>query len=103
METRIIIATKHNTRRNDARTSMYWSISESCDSEWDDDGCLRSDIINLNWLHSKLPKRIKDVLETSGEDKKGFGLKQSKFKISIKEISEYGGFKFGDIIEIKKI
>jgi len=65
---------------------------------------LRRDIINLHLLNSKLPKKIKDILETSDETfESGFSLKQGKFEITLKELDSGGNFKMKDIIELNKI
>jgi hypothetical protein len=105
MEKRIIIATKHNTKRNNNKTPVYWSIEEDIDNieVLDDLGHLKDDIINQHWVHSKLPKKIKDILETSKDTIDGFSLKQDKFSITIKDLDEYGNFNFDDIIDIKKV
>jgi hypothetical protein len=105
MKNRIVIATKHNTIRNGSKTAMYWSIEEDIDNiEFIDDlGYLRDDIINQHWLHSKLPKKIKDILETSIDTMDGFSLKQDRFSITIKDLDEDGNFEFDDIVEIKKL
>jgi hypothetical protein len=104
MEKRIIVATKHNTRRNGSKTSVYWSIEENIDNIEivDDLGYLRDDIINQHWEHSKLPKKIKDILETSKDTIDGFSLKQDKFLITVEDLDEDGNFEFDNIIEIKK-
>lgn len=103
-EKRIIIATKHDKRRNGSKTSVYWSISEPIDDIeiCDDDGYLRDDVINSHFNHSKLPKKIKDILETSDDDVTGFSLKQGKFIITIKSLDECGDLEIDDIIEIEK-
>jgi hypothetical protein len=105
METRVIIATKHSTTRSGYKAPMYWSIAEPLeDIEVTDKNMdLRDDIINLHWNHSKLPSYIKNILETSEIDESGFGIKQGKFKITIKGLDEDGGFKFSDIINLEKI
>jgi hypothetical protein len=104
MEKRIVVVTKHNTRRNGLRTALYWSISEQLDDieVVDAFGYLRDDVINLHWEHSKLPKWLKDVLETSAVDETGFSLKQSKFNIYFEAIGEDGDFQVGDIMKITK-
>ena len=101
----VIVATKHNTRRNGSKTPMYWSIVEDVDNiEIVDELCyLRDDIIDQYWKHSKLPKNIKDILETSEDTNDGFSLKQGKFLITIEDLDEDGNFEFDNIVEIKKI
>jgi len=104
-EKRIIVATKHNTRRNGSKTSTYWSIEEDVDNIEivDHLGYLRDDIINQHWEHSKLPKKIKDILETSKDTIDGFSLKQDKFLITVEDLDEEGNFEFDNIIEIEKL
>ncbi len=105
MEKRVIVATKHNTRRNGTKTPMYWSIEEDVENieVIDDLGYLRDDIISQHWEHSKLPKKIKDVLETSEDTNDGFSLKQGNFLITIEDLDEDGNFEFDNIVEIKKL
>ena len=105
MEKRIIVATKHDTRRNGDKTPIYWSIEEDTDNIEliDEYGYLRDDIISQNWTHSKLPEKIKNILETSEDTNDGFSLKQGKFLITIEDLDENSNFEFGNIFEIKKI
>lgn len=105
MEKRVIVATKHNTRRNGSKLPMYWSIEENTENIdiIDDLGYLKDDIINQHWEHSKLPKKIKDILETSENTNDGFSLKQGNFLITINDLDEDGNFEFDNIVEIKKL
>lgn len=105
MEKRVIVATKHNTRRNGSKTSTYWSIEEDIDNIEivDDLGYLRDDIINQHWKHSELPKKIKDILEISDDTNDGFSLKQGNFLITVEDLDEDDNFEFDNIVEIKKL
>ena len=105
MEKRVIVATLHNTRRNGNKTPMYWSIEEDINNieVMDDLGYLRDDTINQHWKHSELPKKIKDILETSESTNDGFSLKQGNFLITIEDLDEDGDFEFDNIVEIKKL
>jgi len=106
MKTLVFVATKHNTRRNDSRTKTYWSIQqdEIPDGDLVDEFGFLKIPISLHWAESIIPKKIREILETSDKDETGYGLKQGKFSITLnKDFEEGETFEIEDIIEIKKV
>lgn len=101
----IVIATYHNTRRNDKRCAHYWHI---CNYEKEDE-IIDSDAPNYiycHWFKSGLPKRILNELMKAPDSNNNYSLKQGFFKIKLKapqEFDFFGHVEFSNVHSIEYI
>ena len=97
MKTINVIAVKHNKRRNGKKCKTYWSISEVIAS---DPNNWRLERVNEIWWHADLPKKIKNVLETSPDDNERYGLKRGEFNLTVTQVEKFGRVPFENLISI---
>lgn len=107
--TKLIIATKHNSRRNEKRTASYWSIEEKLTDEnivKSDGVTLNGNLISDHWMIKNIPNKILLVLDTADDYPNAWALKQSKFIIEVAhelEYDDFGHVNFDNVLSIKKI